>query len=186
MTGRADPTLHGSCVGTLERWRAPSPEQQGLQQRYLDHLRQHREGWARSCRGSHLTASSIICAPAEQQVLLTLHAKIGRWLQTGGHIEADDSSLAAAALREATEESGLSDLSLDPTPLLLSRHEVTCLGDPTYHLDVQFLVLAPALRAPQFGSESLDVRWFGRGGLPDVDTSVRDLVDAAAARLGWT
>ena len=76
--------------------------------------------------GAHLTASSLICQPETGFVLLTLHARIGRWLQTGGHIEATDSGLLAAALREATEESGLPELTVDPTPLLLSRHEVEC------------------------------------------------------------
>ena len=185
MTGTTNPTLTSSCADTLLHWRPPSEEQARLQQHYLEHLHQHRAGWSRSCRGSHLTASSIICAPTEQQVLLTLHAKIGRWLQTGGHIEGGDGSLEAAALREATEESGLVELRLDPTPLLLSRHQVSCAGEPTYHLDVQFLVLSPTLRRPQFGAESVDVRWFPAQGLPEVDASVRELVDAAALRIGW-
>jgi 8-oxo-dGTP pyrophosphatase MutT (NUDIX family) len=122
---------------------------------------------------------------AERQVLLTLHARIGRWLQTGGHIESADASLGEAALREATEESGLRDLQLDPRPLLLSRHELSCGGRRTFHLDVQFLVTAASVQAPRFGAESLDVRWFAPDGLPEVDHSVRDLVDAAASRVGW-
>ena len=40
-------------------------------------------------------------------MLLTLHRKVGRWLQLGGHCEPADTTLAGAALREATEESGL-------------------------------------------------------------------------------
>ena len=119
-------------------------------------------------------------------MLLTLHAKLGRWLQTGGHLEAADPGLPSAALREAVEESGLSGLELDPDPLLLSRHEVPC-GDvrPTFHLDVQYLVLAAKAAPPVVGSESLDVRWFDRNRLPPTDDSVRRLVDAAGRRLGW-
>jgi 8-oxo-dGTP pyrophosphatase MutT (NUDIX family) len=119
-------------------------------------------------------------------VLLTLHARLGRWLQTGGHIESTDLTLEAAAAREAREESGLEDLSLKPSPLLLSKHEVPCgTVRPTYHLDVQYLVLAHQLLSPHFGDESLAVRWFAHDQLPEVDDSVRALVRAAGVRLGW-
>ncbi len=119
-------------------------------------------------------------------VLLTLHRRFGRWLQTGGHIEATDASLEAAATREAAEESGLADLSLEPSPLLLSKHEVPC-GPvkPTYHLDVQYLILANHLISPGVGEESIDVRWFAHDQLPEVDHSVAALVRAAGVRLGW-
>jgi 8-oxo-dGTP pyrophosphatase MutT (NUDIX family) len=120
------------------------------------------------------------------QLLLTLHTRIGRWLQTGGHLESTDADLEAAAVREAQEESGLAPLELDPEPLLLSQHEVPC-GPvrPTYHLDVQFLLQTPSTDTPTFGAESHDVRWFRIDALPAVDQSVRDLVAAAASRLGW-
>lgn len=115
-----------------------------------------------------------------------MHRRIGRWLQTGGHIEQTDPSLAAAAVREAQEESGLTDLGLDPTPLLLSRHEVPC-GPvrPTYHLDVQYLLLADQLVSPDISEESLDLRWFDHDQLPEVDDSVLALVVRAGVRLGW-
>jgi 8-oxo-dGTP pyrophosphatase MutT (NUDIX family) len=157
-----------------------------LRLHYLDHLGHHADGWSRACLGAHLTASSLICAAAEARVLLTLHARMGRWLQTGGHIEPTDPTLEAAAVREAHEESGLDDLSLDPSPLLLSRHEVPC-GPvrPTYHLDVQYLLLANHLVNPHMGEESLDLRWFPHDQLPEVDDSVIALVRAAAVRLSW-
>jgi 8-oxo-dGTP pyrophosphatase MutT (NUDIX family) len=178
--------LELSCRRTLQNWPAPDREQDQLREYFLDHLRRRADGWSRACLGAHLTASSLICSAADGKVLLTLHARIGRWLQTGGHIEQTDPSLDAAALREATEESGLGDLALDPSPLLLSLHEVPC-GPvrPSYHLDVQYLVLASRLVSPGIGQESLDVRWFDHDQLPEVDASVLALVGAAGVRLGW-
>jgi 8-oxo-dGTP pyrophosphatase MutT (NUDIX family) len=178
--------LYESCVETLRGWRPPEADQSQLRSAYLDHLATYRDGWSRARLGAHLTASSLICLPQQGLVLLTLHARIGRWLQTGGHIEATDSGLLAAALREAAEESGLTGLTVDPTPLLLSKHEVECgTVRPTFHLDVQFLVIAAEPILPTAGPESLDLRWFGHGQLPTTDASVRDLVAAAAGRLGW-
>jgi 8-oxo-dGTP pyrophosphatase MutT (NUDIX family) len=181
-----EPAVLASSERLLHGWRSPDDEQERLRLRYLDHLATHRDGWSRTCPGAHLTASSLICAPAERQVLLTLHARLGRWLQTGGHVEADDPSMAAAAGREAAEESGLAGLTVAPEPLLLSRHELSCSGRPTFHLDVQFLVTADRADPPQFGAESLDVRWFSPDRLPAVDQSVLDLTAAAGRRLGWT
>lgn len=187
MTGASHPTgrLVAACQRTLLGWQPPNAGQEELRARYVEHLARHADGWSRECRGAHLTASSLICAPHERQVLLTLHARLGRWLQTGGHLELDDASLECAAAREATEESGLASLTLDAVPLLLSRHELRCGGEPTFHLDVQFLVVSAALAAPAFGDESLDVRWFPITELPEVDDSVTELVEAAAGRLGW-
>jgi 8-oxo-dGTP pyrophosphatase MutT (NUDIX family) len=170
----------------LSSWRPPGADQDQLRSVYLDHLARHPDGWSRGCSGAHLTASSLICLPERGLVLLTLHARIGRWLQTGGHIEATDAGLLAAALREAAEESGLPGLTVEPTPLLLSRHEVDCgTVRPTFHLDVQFLVIASEAILPTVGPESLDLRWFGHDQLPTTDGSVKDLAAAAAGRLGW-
>lgn len=128
----------------------------------------------------------MICVPADQLVLLTLHARLGRWLQTGGHLEAGDASLEAAARREAAEESGIEELQLDREPLLLSEHAVRCRGvGPSVHLDVQYLLISDTASAPTVGEESHDVQWFPASQLPDVDASVRALVAAAAKRLRW-
>ena len=178
--------LRMSCQHTLTGWSAPTAEQGVLAAHYLQHLDDHPDGWSRQCRGAHLTASSLVCAPTERKVLLTLHARIGRWLQTGGHLELEDDSVAAAALREAAEESGLSGLTLDPVPLLLSRHPVLCSGEESIHLDVQYLVTVTAPAPPVLSAESLDVRWFDAAELPGDDLSVTDLVRAAGTRLGWT
>lgn len=60
----------------------------------------------------HFTASAFVVCPERTRVLLVQHAKLQRWLQPGGHVEAGDQSLISAAEREVREETGLSGLTL--------------------------------------------------------------------------
>jgi 8-oxo-dGTP pyrophosphatase MutT (NUDIX family) len=128
----------------------------------------------------------VVLDPERGRVLLTLHAKVGRWLQMGGHCEPSDRTLAAAALREATEESGISGLLLlgsDGGPVRLDRHRVHCAGKgrpESFHLDVQYVALAPPGAETMISPESLDLRWFAYEALPELtDDSVRRLVECA-------
>ena len=94
-------------------------------------------------------------------VLLTLHPRLGRWVQLGGHCEPGDADIVAAALREATEESGINGLRIDAAPVPLHVHPVTCsLGVPTRHLDLRFVAHAPAGAVIAISDESLDLRWW--------------------------
>lgn len=175
-------TLAHRAARTLRAWHPPSHAQAQLRLRYLEHLHEHEDAMWRECR-DHLTASALVVSADRRKVLLTLHRKLGRWLQMGGHCEHEDITLASAALREATEESGIPGLRLSEQPVLLSRHEVPC-GPvrPAFHLDVQYVATAPAGAVPVIGAESQDVRWFDTTGLPpDVDASVRALVERAVA-----
>jgi 8-oxo-dGTP pyrophosphatase MutT (NUDIX family) len=171
-------TLHGDAVQTLQAWEPPDAGQERLRVHFLEHLRAHGDAMWRECRPDHLTASALVVSPDRRKVLLTLHARIGRWLQMGGHCEPGDRDLAAAALREAREESGLDRLTLSVAPALLSRHEVPC-GPvrPAHHLDVQYVATAPDNAVPVISAESEDLCWFDVDDLPGVvDDSVRALV----------
>ena len=59
----------------------------------------------------HVTASCFIVDRDGDALLLHRHRRLGRWLQMGGHVEGEESPVAAA-LREGAEESGLRDLAL--------------------------------------------------------------------------
>ncbi|MGW4165389.1 NUDIX hydrolase [Streptomyces sp. WAC 01325] len=156
-------------------------DQQELRRTYLEHLETHPDGMWKACGDGHITASALVIDPSRERVLLTLHKKLRMWLQMGGHCEPADETLTAAALREATEESGVAGLSLLPGgPVRLDRHHTPC----AWHLDVQYAALAPAGAVEAISDESLDLRWFAYDEVADVaDESVVRLLEATRVRL---
>jgi 8-oxo-dGTP pyrophosphatase MutT (NUDIX family) len=173
-------TLYDDAVLVLKGYE----DQPELRQVYLDHLAAHPDGMYKPCGAGHLTSSALVIDPSRGRVLLTLHRKLNMWLQMGGHCEEGDRTVAEAALREATEESGIADLTLLPGgPVRLDRHPIPA---PCYwHLDVQYAALAPAGAEAAISDESLDLRWFAYDEVAGVaDTSVVRLLEGTLARLG--
>ncbi len=177
-----------AAAATLRGWHPPDPGQSALCETFLGFLAAHpQDGCRRSCEPGHLTASVIVFDATASRVLLTLHRRVGRWIQLGGHCEPDDDSLAAAALREALEESGVPGLDLDPEPLHLDVHPITCsLGRPTRHFDVRFLAVAPAGARPVMSDESADLRWWPADALPADTDTIPALVRLGRTRLPAT
>jgi len=168
----------------LAAWDPPSLDQERTRDRILAFVDEHPlDAHRRTCLAGHLTASALVLDAAGERALLTFHAKLRKWLQLGGHCDGD-ANLAAVALREAIEESGIEELEIDPLPVDLDVHAIPARrGEPEHlHLDVRFLVHAPAGARPRASDESVELRWFTRAEAEDleIDESVRRLL-----RIAW-
>jgi ADP-ribose pyrophosphatase YjhB (NUDIX family) len=139
-------------------------------------LRAYPSHWQLRTAVQHVTASALLVRPADQTVLLTLHAVNKRWAQLGGHLEPHDESLAAAVLREAHEESGVAEMTLGPL-LGIGRYDGARCHPPVRrtHFDVRYLVLTDQDETT-ISDESDDLAWWPLASLPDVRDPQLDLM----------
>ncbi|WP_420117958.1 NUDIX hydrolase [Micromonospora sp.] len=159
-------TLHADAVAVLTGWTPAGPAAAGARDRTLDLLADGPVALTRHHLPGHLTASALILDAAGERVLLCLHGKLHRWVQLGGHCEPGDATLAGAALREATEESGIPGLVIDPVPIDVDIHPVRCQGGSLHH-DVRFAIFAPPGAVEQVSDESEALGWFPTDRLPE-------------------
>ena len=167
---------------TIERYLARDGAQARERAFILGWIDAHPDALLRTCLEGHLTSSALILDASGERGLLTLHKKLGRWLQLGGHCDGD-ANLAGSALRECLEESGIAGLAIDPEPVDLDCHRIPArASEPEHwHLDARFLVRAPRGARPRISSESKALRWFAPSELTTIDTddSVRRLFGLA-------
>jgi hypothetical protein len=147
----------------LERYNPTGEEEVASRAKTLEFIDSHADCFERSLSIGHFTGSCWLVNRDGTKFLLTLHKKIGRWLQLGGHADGDP-DLARVSLKEAREESGLQNIGLlsdeifDVGVHLISEYE----GIPAhYHYDVRFLLKTTDNDEDiQISAESNDLKWF--------------------------
>ncbi len=79
--------------------------------------REAREG------AKHIAASVLLVTQDFKKALFLWHTKIGRWTQPGGHADGNP-DLQSVAIKELTEETGITDAALvSPIPLDIYRFD---------------------------------------------------------------
>lgn len=99
----------------------------------------------------HVTAGAVLLRPDGR--VLTLHHKAlgGKWLCPGGHVEPDDTTLLAAALRDLVDKTGIDPSQVerhDEVPLHIDVRPIpanVANAEPTHlHFDFRFLLRTSA------------------------------------------
>lgn len=182
-------SLVKDTLSFLSRWEPPDEYDNYARLVMVDHIQNNNDALQRtSLSAAHVTVSSILI-DSEKRTLLTLHRKLGFWMQLGGHIEEEDESVFATALRETREESGISDLTLDLDPLAATLFSgANCpRGSYNTHLDLCFLLRTSSPHLSSRSEESLDLRWWPLDNIPQsCDAGALRLINKARQRIGST
>lgn len=147
--------LHAHAARALE------PHEAAMTEATIRFVADHADCLLRSQLSGHLTGSAWVVNAGRTRTLLTHHRKLDLWLQLGGHADGDP-DLAAVALREAREESGLTRLRLvSPAIFDLDRHWIPeRKGVPAHwHFDLRFLIEADPDEPLVVSDESHDLAW---------------------------
>ncbi|WP_372014397.1 NUDIX hydrolase [Pseudoxanthomonas sp. 10H] len=162
----------------LERYRQDRPEEAATVDAFLALLGDPLDPFVRGRLAGHFTGSAWVVSADGRRALLTHHRKLDRWLQPGGHADGD-ADLAAVALREAEEETGVPGLRLEDGAIFdLDRHWIPeRAGVPGHwHYDVRYVVRAGEDERYVVSEESHDLAWRGIDALlgdPACDESMR-------------
>ncbi len=137
------------------------PEERACVRRFIDFVRAHPDCFDRTLAVGHVTGSAWLVDDAGGRVLLTHHRKLERWLQLGGHCDGDPDALNVA-MREAVEESGLTDLHPVSSEIFdLDIHEIPARGGAPAHLhyDARFAIRSTGDDTFTVSDESHALAW---------------------------
>ncbi|AUD02872.1 NUDIX hydrolase [Spirosoma pollinicola] len=149
-------------LSLLEQHDAADANEQVMIHQTIEFVKKHPDCFDRSLGIGHITGSAWIVSPDREQVLLIHHRKLDRWLQPGGHADGDP-DVAAVALREAREETGLTSLRLVSDAIFdVDIHTIPLRKDVPEHLhyDIRFLLEADPFEEFGDSEEITNIRWF--------------------------
>jgi 8-oxo-dGTP pyrophosphatase MutT (NUDIX family) len=150
-----------TLLNLLKSYHPKDPQEILFTEQTTSFIQENPECFERTLLIGHITGSAWIVDKSRQFTLLTHHRKLDKWFQTGGHCDGD-SDVLNVAIKEAMEETGLSDIqAISPNIFDIDIHEIPERKDvpPHLHYDVRFLLEADINKPLIISSESADLAW---------------------------
>jgi 8-oxo-dGTP pyrophosphatase MutT (NUDIX family) len=153
----------------LKKYRTPYEEESQFISSFIE-LVEDPQAYKRELLSGHFTASAWIVNKKRTHTLLTLHRKLGRWLQLGGHADGNE-NLLEVAMKEAREESGLKSLTfVDETIFDIDKHIIPLRPhvQEHFHYDVRYILEADLKEPLVKNHESISLAWVAFESVQDV------------------
>ena len=147
---------------------SPCNEQEEMDKKLiLEFLDKNETAFLRENLTAHMTASAWVLNPRRDRVLMVYHKLYDSWSWTGGHADGDE-DLAAVALREVQEETGVKSARLLSRDIIsleiltVDGHEKRGKYVPSHlHMNVTYLVEADEREPLKIcQEENSAVQWF--------------------------
>lgn len=148
-----------ALIAALETANLVGTAQEAVRSEMLALAYSEADSLLRTCEPGHFTGSALIVDAEGERLLVLFHTKAQRWFQPGGHADGQ-ADLSAVARREAEEETGIDGLEVVGPAIDLDIHWLRPVNAPPHrHLDVRYLLRAPAGAVLRGNHESEALRW---------------------------
>ena len=141
----------------LDRYSTADPAEAEALARIRRFVSSPADPFSRDNPEGHVTGSAVVARPDGSAFLLVHHRKLDRWLQPGGHAEESDASVFDTAVREAREETGISDFvaPIGRRIFDVDVHPIPARGrDPAHlHFDLRYLLTCRAPHDPSLAED---------------------------------
>jgi len=126
----------------------------------------------RELKTGHITGSAWLVDKNLKHVFFTHHKKLNRWLQPGGHSDGDANTLAVS-MREASEESGIEDVFIQPLVQEIFDVDIHTIparkSEPEHqHYDVRFILETDMSHPLKISDESNEIAWINIEDIPNI------------------
>jgi 8-oxo-dGTP pyrophosphatase MutT (NUDIX family) len=157
--------MHSSLLHQLQNYQPLDAHETRMAARLRRFLESAQNPFERELAGQapehgHVTGSAWIVNQEYTKCVLLHHAKLGKWVQPGGHCDGD-CEVRNVAQREAIEETGLRVTPLQNGIFDIDIHEIPEYWNTPAHLhfDVRYLFVADPAQEIISNHESRGVRW---------------------------
>jgi len=163
-------------IKLLEKYQTEDQLEQKMQADLMAFVNQHENCFDRELAVGHITGSAWLVNKTLSHVFFTHHKKLDRWFQPGGHSDGNANTLAVA-MKEASEESGIEDVFIQPLShdiFDIDVHTIPARKNECEHLhyDIRFILEADMNQPLDISEESHEIAWIAVEDIPNYTKEV--------------